>query len=181
MPEQDELDDRYALRYSRARRLAKAPKEIQEIYARRAAGGKRGIFAFLRGNRGLMLVFATVIAFTLFYVLYSFITRDSGSPRLGPYNVRAQAQAEPGAIRVGLELKRSRALKEGEEGMILRLRTSVDGLTFQQREFALSGIEKENFFFVLESSEPPPQIECILDLGPSVLSLRLPLRSSNQP
>lgn len=160
------------MRYSRERRLERAGIDVRRMYERRAEKNG-GFFSFLRKNRGLAYVFVTIIAFALLLMAYPYLTGQDRGTKLGAYRVWIQATREGSEIAMSVEAAfSSRFSKPASDGTLV-LRCSVDGSVFNARAFALSGAEREKFFFRLDGQGAQSFVECLVRLGDSEASLRV--------
>jgi hypothetical protein len=165
-------EERFTLRYSRERRLANAPLEVKRMYAERASGKRPGFFSFLTGNRGMKITLGTVLAFAAMAMLITFLNRKDDGTLLASYRVKAEASLSGNEILLSFVLRSPKELPAD----VLNLRSSLDGLSFASRDFALSGKKEEDIFFSLRDQEGAQSVECLLSIGDSRISLRLPLK-----
>jgi hypothetical protein len=165
-------EERFTLRYSRERRLANAPLGVKRMYEERASGKKPGFLSFLTGNRGMKITLGTVLAFAAMAMLITFLNRKDDGTLLGSYRVKAEAALSGNEILLSFSLRSPKELPAD----VLSLRSSLDGLSFVARDFALSGKKDEDIYFRLTDRAGAQAVECLLSVGNSQISLRLPLK-----
>ncbi len=77
-------------RYNRAERLAKAPAETVWL-AERQGRGRPSFFRDLASNRPLVILFLTLVFAVVAVNVFTLLSNDAGTARIGPYSFAVEA------------------------------------------------------------------------------------------
>jgi hypothetical protein len=173
-----ENDDRVVYRYSRAERLKRAPRIVQEMEERKK-GGKKGFFHYVLHNRGMMYMLATILAFAVFAGLIG-VTQGKGSLSIKDYAVDAKATRTISGVSVAIEVKEKGllallGLRGGDEPRVLTVTASTDGKHYERGDHAL-GRGKTSTVYLILNDASVEKIWLTLSMGGSNLELVLPVR-----
>jgi hypothetical protein len=172
-----ENEERIVYRYSRAERLKHAPRIVQEMEERKK-GGKKGFFHYVRHNRGMMYMLATILAFAVFAGLLGIAQGKDGSS-IKDYAISARAERTGIGVSISVELK-EKGLKAllglggGGEARVVSVASSTDGTHFERGDYALGGGESSTVVFTL----PYPKAEKIwllIGMGGSSVDIAIPV------
>lgn len=164
-------------RYNRAERLARAPETLKKVYADRAAGKKRGFFALLRENPGLLILFATIILFIILAYVLPLVSKLASSSVAADWIVAGRAASLSAALENGRVLGALRLEAPAQEGEPeqIALRASLDGKSAVERIFVTTGRkETETFLFGLEA-DSGNRLDCVIEARGSLTALSAPV------
>jgi|GEM_PF-2614036 hypothetical protein len=161
-------------RYSREERMKRAPAEVRRMMEERAKGRKRGFFEFLRGDRGMAMIFMTIMGFIV--LALGLRIMDRGDGRLGRYRVDARASRNAEEVMVELVFSDQGFFPAGaEKEGNLQILASTDGITYQRSQHYFPGGNKYRLDVRMTAPASATQVMLIIALEGSKLELRLDL------
>jgi hypothetical protein len=177
-----ENDDRIVYRYSRAERLKHAPRIVQEMEERKK-GGKKGFFYYVRHNRGMMYMLATIFAFAVFAGLLG-IAQGKGGSSIKDYAISAKAEVTGKGVSISIELKEKglRALlglSGGGDARVVSVAASTDGTHYERGDYALSDGASSTVYFSLPSPGAK-KVWLLIGMGGSSVDIAIPVSDGSK-
>jgi hypothetical protein len=153
-PEGDDRPEGATFRYSRARRLERAPESVRWLAARYGAK-PAGIFGLLFATRASRLLFFTIVALAVAFNVVPFFSGSRSSGRLGEDRYSAKAFWFDGRVLVSLS-RSGRALAE-QDREVLTVTARIEGGAIASAGFIVGLAASEDFRMALDSGSGKPE------------------------